>query len=120
MPLVAQANAAPGKADDKEVSFGQRLGSRKLSKLASTVRFSADGGMEMSFIPSGAGEGETEPADAGKKKDVRKGVEVFGAGMERGVEESKADMSESERSGRKKRRTGMRSGSKNVLRQSSS
>ena len=74
--------------------------------------------MEMSFIPSGTGDDDPERAAAQKKKkDVRKGVEVFGAGMERGVEEAKGEMSESERSGRKQRRKGMRSGSKNVFRQ---
>lgn len=80
------------------------------------MRLSADGGMEMSFIPSGEAD-EEEQRSARKKKDVRKGVEVFGAGMERGVEEQKGDMSENERSGRKQRRKGMRSGSKNVFRQ---
>lgn len=70
----------------------------------------------MSFIPSGTGDDDPLAA-ARKKKDVRKGVEVFGAGMERGVEEAKGEMSESERSGRKQRRKGMRSGSKNVFRQ---
>jgi ribosome biogenesis protein ENP2 len=71
----------------------------------------------MSFIPSGTGDDEPEEAVARRKKEVRKGVEVFGAGMERGVEEAKGEMSESERSGRKQRRKGMRSGSKNVFRQ---
>ena len=70
--------------------------------------------MEMSFVPSHTGDGE--PAQK-KKKDVRKGVEAFGAGMERGVEEPRGEMSESERSGRKQRRKGMRSGSRNVFRQ---
>jgi hypothetical protein len=73
-------------------------------------------GMEMSFIPSGEAD-EEEQRPTRKKKDIRKGVEVFGAGMERGVEEQKGDMSENERSGRKQRRKGMRSGSKNVFRQ---
>jgi len=105
---------------DKDASFGQRLISRQPSKPSVesplTVRFSAGGGMEMSFIPSGAGGEDPEPAGARKKKEVRKGVEAFGAGMERGVEEPNSEMSESERSGRKQRRKGMRSGSKNVFR----
>lgn len=103
---------------DKDASFGQRLVSRQLSKSSVesplTMRYSADGGMEMSFIPSGAG---GDDPDTRKKKEVRKGVEVFGVGMERGVEEPKGEMSESERSGRKQRRKGMRSGSRNVFRQ---
>ena len=77
--------------------------------------------MEMSFVPSGTGDDDPEKAPVGKKKkDVRKGVEVFGAGMERGVEEAEGEMSETERSGRKQRRKGMRSGSRNVFRQFSS
>lgn len=117
MPLVPQAAASAGKTNDKDASFGQRLVSRKPSKSfvgsSSTVRFSADGGIEMSFVPSGTGD---DPKTASMKKDVRKGVEVFGAGMERGVEEPRGEMSESERSGRKQHRKGMRSGSKNVFR----
>ena len=124
VPLVAQANAAAGKMNDKDASFGQRLVSRKLSKPStespSTMRFSAGGGIEMSFIPSGTGDDDLEPKAAPKKKGVRKGVEVFGAGMERGVEEPKGEMGENERSGRKQRRKGMRRGSKNVFRQLSS
>ncbi|KAF8553346.1 hypothetical protein OG21DRAFT_1510283 [Imleria badia] len=123
VPLVAQADGPAGKTNDKEATFGQRLVTRELSKSSTksplTVRSSGDGGMEMSFIPSGAGGDDPTPAGA-RKKDVRKGVEVFGAGMERGVEEPKGEMSEGERSGRKQRRKGMRSGSKNVFRQLSS
>ena len=122
VPLVAQTTAPAGKPNDKNASFGQRLVSRQPPKSSVdsplTVRPSADGGMEMSFIPSGTGDDDPERTAAQKKKkDVRKGVEVFGADMERGVEEAKGEMSESERSGRKQRRKGMRSGSKNVFRQ---
>jgi hypothetical protein len=47
-----------------------------------------------------------------------KGVERFGAGMEKGGgDRSARELSEQERSGRKQRRRGMRSGSKNALRQ---
>ncbi|KIJ61427.1 hypothetical protein HYDPIDRAFT_96475 [Hydnomerulius pinastri MD-312] len=120
VPLVAQTNASTGKLGDKNASFGQRRASRHTSKPSakslSTVQVSADGGMEMSFIPSGM-EDVDESALARKKKDVRKGVEVFGAGMERGAEEPKGNMSESDRRGRTQRRKGMRSGSKNVFRQ---
>lgn len=124
MPLVAQTTASAGKMNDKDASFGQRLASRQPPKSSagssSAVRFSADGGIEMSFVPSGTGDDDTEKTPSRKKKDMRKGVEVFGAGMERGTEEPKVEMSESERGGRKQRRKGMRSGSKNVLRQLSS
>ena len=51
-------------------------------------------------------------------KDTRKGVERFGAGMEKGGEDPDMRvLSEQERSGRTQRRRGMRSGSKNAFRQ---
>jgi ribosome biogenesis protein ENP2 len=51
-------------------------------------------------------------------KDARKGVERFGAGMEKGGEDPDMRvLSEQERSGRTQRRRGMRSGSKNAFRQ---
>jgi ribosome biogenesis protein ENP2 len=51
-------------------------------------------------------------------KDARKGVERFGAGMEKGGEDpNMRALSEQERSGRSQRRRGMRSGSKNAFRQ---
>ncbi|KAG6379729.1 hypothetical protein JVT61DRAFT_10263 [Boletus reticuloceps] len=93
VPLVAQTNAPAGKTNDKDAPFGQRLVSRQQSKssaeLTSTVRFGTDGGMEMTFIPSGTGDDDSKPEVARKKKEIRKGVEAFGAGMERGVEEPK-------------------------------
>ncbi|KAF9239282.1 WD40-repeat-containing domain protein [Melanogaster broomeanus] len=118
VPLVAQTRST-GKMGDKNETFGQRLTSRHMSKSSanpsSNVRFSKDGGMEMSFVPSGTDDlRNSAPA---RKKTIRKGVEVFGAGMERGTEEPKGEMSESERRGRTHRRKGMRSGSKNVFRQ---
>lgn len=123
VPLVAQTTAPAGKTDDKDASYGQRLGAWQLSKPSaespSTVQFSADGGMEISFIPSGTGDDDTDMR-ARKKRDIRKGVEVFGAGMERGTEELRDEMGDSERSGRKQRRKGMRSGSRNVFRRLSS
>ena len=79
----------------------------------------------MTFIPkttsSGAdyddGPGDKAARGKGKAKEPRrKGVEVFGAGMERGGEEPDVEMTESERKGRTKRRQGMRSGSKNTFR----
>jgi ribosome biogenesis protein ENP2 len=70
----------------------------------------------MSWVPSSA---KDSSRDRGSRKDgnTRKGVEQFGAGMERGGGESTVVMSDSERTGRSQRRKGMRSGSKNVFRQ---
>ena len=67
--------------------------------------------MEVTFVPrtsASAGDydddGERDGARAGKmskgKEPRRKGVEVFGAGMERGGEEPEAQMLEAERRGR--------------------
>ncbi|KIJ14591.1 hypothetical protein PAXINDRAFT_78867 [Paxillus involutus ATCC 200175] len=119
VPLVARMPTSTGKMGDKNASFGQRLASRPTPKSSanssSTTRFSADGGMEISFMPSGTD--DVDQSAPARKKDARKGVEVFGVGMERGTEEPKGEMSESERRGRTQRRKGMRSGSKNVFRQ---
>lgn len=53
-----------------------------------------------------------------RKVPLPKGVERFGAGMEKGGGDRNArELSEQERSGRTRRRRGMRSGSKNAFRQ---
>jgi len=75
---------------------------------------SKEGGFEMSWVPSSSA---PKGGNAKKEKEARKGVEVFGAGMERGDGEEKHSLSESERRGRTERRKGMRSGSKNMFRQ---
>ncbi|KZO98468.1 WD40 repeat-like protein [Calocera viscosa TUFC12733] len=72
---------------------------------SSLVRPTADGGMEMSFIPSSSSRKD-------RPKPVKK-VETFGAGLQKGVEEKDK---ETGRGGRMQRRTGIRSGSKNVFR----
>ncbi|CAE6461758.1 unnamed protein product [Rhizoctonia solani] len=71
-----------------------------------------DGGFEMSFVPSGNRDEPRRRIDrpAGNRK-----VERFGAGMERGGEREEAP-GENERNGRTRRRTGVRSGSKNTFR----
>lgn len=86
-----------------------------------SVMFGADGGIEMSYMPSGAVEADSDSygnkaSSRGKKPQLRKGVEVFGAGMEKGGEDPEIALSESERKGRTQRRKGMRSGSKNTFR----
>ena len=83
----------------------------------------------MTFVPKTGSSGHDYDADnephggkarrigKGKGKEARrKGVEVFGAGMERGGEEPEVRMSEAERSGRTKRRQNLRSGSRNTFR----
>ncbi|KAI0702051.1 hypothetical protein C8T65DRAFT_655861 [Cerioporus squamosus] len=130
VPLQAQ-DSRGGRAVDKNATFGQRrsqLGSSKGKERerepgSAAVRHTADGGVEMTFVPrtssTGADyddyEGKTPKVGKGKEPK-RKGVEVFGAGMEKGGEDPEVVMSEAERRGRTKRRQGMRSGSKNTFR----
>lgn len=77
--------------------------------------------MEISWVPSSSSMRDDEDGDgkksgrAGKDKTRRKGIESFGAGLERGMEED-ANIADSERKGRTQRRQGIRSGSKNVFR----
>ncbi|KAI0371259.1 hypothetical protein BV20DRAFT_993435 [Pilatotrama ljubarskyi] len=127
VPLQAQ-NDASSRGVDKNATFGQRrsqLGpkgkERASSREDAAVRRTADGGIEMTFIPrtSSSGHDYDDGPVSGKakaKEPKRKGVETFGAGMERGGEDPEREMSEAERKGRTKRRQGMRSGSKNVFR----
>jgi len=61
------------------------------------------------------GDRQGKPSRTGKDKH-RKGVETFGAGLEKGVEERMEFANDSERQGRSHRRKGVRSGSKNAFR----
>ncbi|EED84826.1 predicted protein [Postia placenta Mad-698-R] len=102
VPLQAKTDASGARLVDRNATFGQRRatladakGKRRASAHDADVRHTADGGMEVSFIPSQTrydgeemiGDDET-PAGTrnpkGKEKAKRKGVESFGAGMERG------------------------------------
>jgi len=90
-----------------------------------------DGSVEVSWVPTTTSRSSrldddddddlVERRPGGHKrasKDTRKGVERFGAGMEKGGEDPDMRvLSEQERSGRTQRRRGMRSGSKNAFRQ---
>ncbi|KAF9459764.1 WD40-repeat-containing domain protein [Collybia nuda] len=129
---VAGFNFVPMRVDgannmrgsDKNATFGQRRESKGSATRREQPSYSAaDGGMELSWVPS-----SSEPKDAddmlvpgggppkNKGKGRRPGVESFGAGMEKGGEESSLRMSDSDRKGRTQRRKGIRSGSKNVFR----
>ena len=88
------------------------------------MRRGTDGGMEMSFVPqhkgsnrgdrstNGNGMGSDDDLDPKGGRPIRSKVERFGAGMERGQEDSEADR----RGGRTKRRDISRSASKNTFR----
>ena len=116
----AQAGGASHSAGDRGATFGERrapgASSRKSggSKQARTE----DAPMEISWVPSGsAGKaGDDGEGKAKAKAPRRKGVESFGAGLGRGVEET-VNADDAERQGRTQRRKGVRSGSKNVFRQ---
>lgn len=120
-----------GRATDKNATFGQRRTSDSpLTKRKPTefVSRTADGGVEMSWVPTAASTKHHAEEDArtdrlsakGKKgsdkgKERRRGVESFGAGMEKGGEEPTSVSSAGDRSGRTERRKGIRSGSKNAI-----
>ncbi|TFK49418.1 hypothetical protein OE88DRAFT_1757154 [Heliocybe sulcata] len=115
VPMRAQADGR--RAPDKDASFGQRRSSKGVSPKAGRdsmyMNRVADGGLEMSWVPSGASDAKER---AERKKAAAKKKDTFGHGMERGGEEREVRMTESERSGRTHRRQGMRSGSKNTFR----
>ena len=110
---------------DKDATFGQRRMPRSASsgdtKKKSSFRGQAnEAAMEISWVPSSSsstvdGKDRHSKSRNGKDKD-RKGVETFGAGLERGIEERVEFSNESERQGRSHRRKGVRSGSKNTFR----
>jgi ribosome biogenesis protein ENP2 len=145
VPLQHRPSTSSGDtAASKDASFGhRRFASARQRQRASNPTSGdehlfrkADGSVEVSWMPTsrstrseartegdGDGDGDDliERRPSGHKrvlKDARKGVERFGAGMEKGGENPDMRvLSEQERSGRTQRRRGMRSGSKNAFRQ---
>ncbi|THH04047.1 hypothetical protein EW145_g5810 [Phellinidium pouzarii] len=116
----------------RDAPFGQRLSSSRpsgKSKSGSKARGRNDGAQEISWVPSASSgvhdvDDMLVPGGRGKSQKTasgRRGVETFGAGLERGgdggyEDERRKELSESERHGRTRRRRDVRSGSKNVLR----
>lgn len=112
---------------DKNATFGQRRMPRSASSANRSANRSThendDAPMEISWVPSSSSSaaGGKDNADRQSKsrdgKDKRrKGVETFGASLERGVDERLEFSNDSERQGRSHRRKGVRSGSKNTFR----
>jgi ribosome biogenesis protein ENP2 len=107
---------------DKDATFGQRRMPRSTNTTgkSSFRAHEDDDAMEISWVPtsSSSATGEKDNGDRrSKSRDkVRKGIETFGAGLERGVEERMEFSNDSERKGRSHRRKGVRSGSKNTFR----
>jgi ribosome biogenesis protein ENP2 len=113
VPLAPVRAGGATATADASTTFGQRR-TGKTNKLRNE---DDAGGVEISWVPSA--EKTTEDPSASHRKDSkpkRKGVETFGAGMERGGVEPQTELAESERKGRTQRRKGIRSGSKNVFR----
>lgn len=130
VPMVPQTSSGQSQFGDKDATFGQRRAPPLPSKSTmmkagrakkAHVDMDTDAPMEISWVPSASsgrrdeGEDEGRHPKSGKEKVRRKGVESFGAGLERGVEEN-VGMADSERKGRTQRRKGVRSGSKNAFR----
>ena len=118
-----QTRGAEGQnGKNREATFGQRRNFASRPSQASTrssdrIGQTADGSMEMSWIPSSSKrKSSTTAGEVNDVRNSRKGVESFGLGMEKGRPSSPVPTSESERSGRTQRRKGMRSGSKNTFR----
>ncbi|KAG5349259.1 hypothetical protein C0989_004958 [Termitomyces sp. Mn162] len=120
VPMRTQNN---GSHVDTNATFGQRrissTAKKRQSFLASDAHYTADGGMEVSWMPSSGPQdpGDTLVSGGGppkKGKTKRPSVESFGAGMEKGAVNSPVQFSEGK--GRTQRRKGVRSGSKNAFR----
>ena len=115
------------RAGDKDATFGQRRMPRSTSST-NTGKFpfkthEKDDGMEISWVPSSSSsavsakdKGDRQSTSRSGKDKHRKGIETFGAGLERGTEERAEFSNDSERQGRSHRRKGIRSGSKNAFR----
>lgn len=127
-PQTIGSNNNTQRPGDKDATFGQRRTPRSASFTNTTRKSSSrvhedDDAMEISWVPassSSATGGKDNDDGQNKSKSVkvklRKGVETFGAGLERGVEERMEFSNDSERKGRSHRRKGVRSGSKNTFR----
>ncbi|TFK71905.1 hypothetical protein BDN72DRAFT_887452 [Pluteus cervinus] len=124
VPVNAQASSS---RTDTQATFGQRRNGPSKTPGSSTWGRNAkgtfddndDGGMEVSWLPSSTARDDSPEAESSKrgkskKPEKRKGVESFGAGLERGHVQQELD--ENDRKGRTKRRTNVRSGSKNTFR----
>lgn len=146
VPLQAQPSTAADRATNRNAAFGHRrsASARHQSSNGTVpphdeghINRKSDGSVEVSWVPTPRSRSGTRVgSEAGKDDDDdeplvgrggkprtaarQRGVEKFGAGMEKGgVDQGARVLNEQERSGRKQRRRGMRSGSKNALRPSS-
>jgi ribosome biogenesis protein ENP2 len=132
VPLQAQApSTASDRVASRDASFGHRRSATTRHRPKETENHpdaehifrKSDGSVGVSWVPAPRSKSEARAEQdedmgrGGKPRKAPKGVERFGAGMEKGGGDRNArELSEQERSGRKQRRWGMRSGSKNALR----
>ncbi|KAJ7057791.1 NUC153 and WD40 repeat-containing nucleolar rRNA processing-related protein [Mycena amicta] len=122
--LAGQSKLVPMRAtsgqgartSERDATFGQRRSGKVPSSAAKTGKSSTSRAelMEVSWVPSGTSKRDSNEEKS--KSKARKGVEMFGAGMEKGYAGDDVEMSEQDRTGRTRRRQGMRSGSKNAFR----
>lgn len=111
VPAAAQQDtllSGEQRLSSKDATFGQRRTSAKQGRQPRPDGRKPGGEsiVTTSQMPS---------SEAGAKR--RRGAGILGASMEKGTREEKVtQLSESERHGRKERRKGVRSGSKNVFR----
>ena len=123
-PQTIGSNNNTQRPGDKNATFGQRRMPRSASFTNSAKKSSFraheddDNAMEISWVPTSSssatgGKDERQNKSKTARDKLRKGIETFGAGLERGVEEFSND---SEKKGRSHRRKGVRSGSKNTFR----
>ena len=98
-------------------TFGARRFEASKSKRPSEhVKRSMDGSMELTWVPPSKRDRPQAFSEGGKQKK-QSGIEMFGAGMERGGRpQNVVELNEAQRHGRTKRRQNVRSGSKNVFR----
>lgn len=127
------AGSSGDRGRDRDAAFGDRRGGANSNnkgkgkgRAQEQVSHLPGGGVELSWTPSKSGTGDDSLFDDGrgmesnlsKRKDTgepgRGKVERFGAGMEKGGGPREEDHG---RSGRTKRRTNIRSGSRNTFRQ---
>ncbi|KAF7349278.1 NUC153 domain-containing protein [Mycena sanguinolenta] len=90
VPMRPASTGANGtRLADRDATFGQRRGTGTDGKSHSKSKShdGGDGAMEVSWVPSSSGGGmdvDSGPRSAKGKPKARKGVEEFGAGMEKG------------------------------------
>ncbi|KAJ6590629.1 NUC153 and WD40 repeat-containing nucleolar rRNA processing-related protein [Mycena vulgaris] len=123
VPMRPASTGANGtRLADRNATFGQRRGTTAAPVPATGSRSSKshEAAMEVSWVPSASsatgGDADDVDASSRSKSKARKGVEAFGAGLEKGYNGEDVEISEQDRKGRTQRRKGVRSGSKNVFR----